>query len=388
MINKEVLRELLDINNREHLFDKLLKQFKSFSSSKNIYYFEFQTFEGRIPIIKIAQASDPDEIKYVKVFVGAQHNEYNGLFGVIEFLNLLEASKNEIIKDMRKDQVLFFAPLMNPYGFTHPQQENKSGYYLKNGTNLNRYWRRTFAPEYEGGKDDIHEYTTPEHTNIIKNLLEPYWVNEDIQIYILDFHETSLLERFSADLINNLHKESINYKFSHWLKEGIVYNILKMYKIPFFRRPLFFKCNSNANHTHINLTIRQLDKVCEKLQEYVKSNQGKLKFYFCYSNRSKDYCEKLALRVYQNLDDILWETYFPAFNHSFHNHGCFVNMNDVITRKGIYSMELESQKQFFNIFEEIEKSKSDVNYFDKKYISFRMSIRLAVESIKEMISLF
>ncbi|MFX1488412.1 MAG: hypothetical protein ACFFBI_04650 [Promethearchaeota archaeon] len=388
MINKELLKELLDINNRHKLFEKILVKLKSFSSSEKIDYFEFQTSEGKIPIIKIGQSSDLDDVKYVKVFVGAQHNEYNGLFGVLEFLNLLETPKSVVNKFRRDDQVLIFAPLMNPYGFIHPRQENKSGYYLKNGTNLNRYWRRTFAPGYEGGKDDLSEYPTPEHTNIIKNLLKPYWLREDIQIYILDFHETSLLERFSTDLANNLHKESINYKFSHWLKEGIVYNIIKLYKIPYFRKPLFFKCTPNADHTHINLTIRQLDKVYEKLQEYVINNQGKLKFYFCYTNRSKEFCEKLAQNVHHSLSDILWETYFPAFNHSFHNHGCFVNMNEAITRKGVYSMELESQKEFFNIFEEIEKAKSDVCYFDKKMKYFRMSIKLAVESIKEMISLF
>ena len=124
MINKDLLRELLDINNRQHLFDILLKEFKSFSSAENIDYYEFQTPEGRIPVIKIAQVSDLDEIKYVKVFVGAQHNEYNGLFGAIEFLKLFETSKSEFTKFMREDQVLFFTPLMNPYGFNHPKHNN------------------------------------------------------------------------------------------------------------------------------------------------------------------------------------------------------------------------------------------------------------------------
>jgi hypothetical protein len=63
-------------------------------------------------------------------------------------------------------------------------------------------------------------------------------------------------------------------------------------------------------------------------------------------------------------------------------------MNDVITREGVYSMELESQKQFFNIFDEIEQSKSDANYFDRKVKLFKTSIKLAVESIKEIIVLY
>ena len=63
-------------------------------------------------------------------------------------------------------------------------------------------------------------------------------------------------------------------------------------------------------------------------------------------------------------------------------------MNDAAKRKGVYSMELETQKQFFNIFDEIEKSKSQIGYFDKKIKIMNMSIRLVVESIKEMINLY
>ena len=41
-------------------------------------------------------------------------------------------------------------------------------------------------------------------------------------------------------------------------------------------------------------------------------------------------------------------------------------------------MELESQKHFFNIFEEIEKSKSDPNYLEKKLNLINVSIELAI----------
>jgi hypothetical protein len=277
---------------------------------------------------------------------------------------------------------------MNTYGFLHPQKDNKSGYYLRNGTNLNRYWRRTFAPEYKNDENDLNHYPIPEHARILYKFLEKYWKKDNIPIYILDFHETSLLERFLTDLTNNLQKKSITYKFSHWLKEGIIYNIIKLYDIPYARKPLFYRCNPNADHTHINLTIKQLDIIYQKLQEYVSQNHGKLPFYFCYSNRSKEFCEKLAINVYNKLNDILWETYFPAFNHNFHDHGCFVNMNDATERKGVYSIELESQKQFFNIFDENDKSKADNNYFENKIRMIKMSTQLVVESIKEILKLF
>lgn len=388
MINREILKELLDLPNRQKLFDKILNNLKKYDQLKKINYSEFDTSEGKIPFITIAESSDPEETRYVKVFVGAQHNEYNGLFGILDFLNMVGTSVINIDEILLKNQVLVFAPLMNPYGFLNPRSDNKSGYYLKNGTNLNRYWRKTFAPEYKDEENDFEQHPLPEHTKLLKNILRKFWENDKISIYMLDFHETSLLERFTIDLVENLKTKSITYKFSHWLKEGMVYNIIKLYKIPFSRKPLFYKCNPNADHTHINLTMKQLDKVYEKLQEHISSNLDKLPFYFCYSNRSKNYCERLARNVYNKLKNILWETYFPAFNHSFIHHGCLVNMNDAVMRKRVYSMELESQKQFFNIFDEIEKSKASEDYFDKKLKKINMSIKLIIESIKEMIFLF
>ncbi|MBY8983651.1 MAG: hypothetical protein KGD65_01135 [Candidatus Lokiarchaeota archaeon] len=385
MVGKEDLKDLLNLSNRIGLFEKILKKLKKFADLENVNYYEFKTSEGIIPIIIIAKSSIPEEIKYVKVFVGAQHNEYNGLFGIIEFLNLLEKSILSINEILNNNQILILAPLMNPYGFLNPRKDNKSGYYLKDGTNLNRYWRRAFAPEYTNGEGDLGNHPIPENTKVIKKLLEEFWGREEIQVFIIDFHETSLLERFLEELNRSLKKDSTTYKFNHWLKEGIVYNVIKLYNLKFTKKPLFYRCNPKADHTHINLTVKQLDLVCEKLQEYISNNNGKLQFYFCYSNRSKEFCKRIAQNTYNNLKNILWETYFPAFDHSFNDHGCFVNMNDVIKRKGVYSMELESPKQFFNIFDEIEKSKTDLDYFNQKISVMNMNIKLVVESIKEMV---
>ncbi|MFX0081445.1 MAG: hypothetical protein ACFE94_06815 [Candidatus Hodarchaeota archaeon] len=388
MINAEILKDLLFLPNRRKIFDKILNTLKNFSHLSDIHYFEFDISEGKIPVIVIAKSLNPEEVSYLKLFVGAQHNEYNGLFGIIEFLKMIEKSIIPLDEILINNQIIIFAPLMNPYGFLNPKNNNKSGYYLKNGTNLNRYWRRTFAPGYKNDENDLNNYPIPEHARILYNILEKYWKKNNIPIYILDFHETSLLERFLTDLTNNLQKKSITYKFSHWLKEGIIFNIVKLYNIPYSRKPLFYRCNSNADHTHINFTIRQLDTVYQHLQEYISQNHGKLAFYFCYSNRSKEFCEKLASNVYNRLTDILWETYFPAFNHHFHDHGCFVNMNDATKRKGVYSMELESQKQFFDIFDEVDKSKTDSNYFENKIKIIKMSTQLVVESIRELLNLF
>ncbi|MHA2035572.1 MAG: hypothetical protein ACW98X_04005 [Promethearchaeota archaeon] len=388
MIDKGILKEILNIRNRNVLFDLILRKLKKFADLEQISYDEYKTSEGTIPVVTISRTIIPQEIKYVKLFIGSQHNEYNGLFGIIEFLNLIEKKFISISEILDRHQILILAPLMNPFGFLNPRKDNKSGYYLRNGTNLNRYWRRTFAPEYNNGGDDLSKQPIPDHTQIIKKLLYKFWRRKEIQIYIMDFHETSLLERYLEELNRNLKKASTTYKFNHWLKEGIVYNVIKLNNIKFKRKPLFYKCVPKADHTHINLTIKQLELVCEKLQKYISNNNGKLAFYFCYSNRSKEFCERLAQKVYKNLKNLLWETYFPAFNHNFNDHGCFVNMNDVIQRKGVYSIELETPKQFFNIFDEIQKSKTDLRYFDKKIRDMNMGIILVVESIKEMSMLY
>ncbi|MFW9999812.1 MAG: hypothetical protein ACFE9Q_03995 [Candidatus Hodarchaeota archaeon] len=386
-MNAETLKSLLDISKRYNLYTKILKELDIVRNLEYTSYRIYNTSEGIIPLIKIAKNSNFDELKHIKIFIGAQQNEYNGLFSILKFFKLIQDNKIQINKLIREDQVLFFLPLLNPYGFLNPSKNNKSGYYLKNGSNLNRFWVRAFVPEYKNGIIDLDTIKTPEQVIIVKELLQKYWDNEDIHIYILDFHETSLLNRFPVELSTNLNPF---YKFDHWLKEGIILNIIKLYDIPYYRKPLFFKCNPSADHTHLNLTYKQIETVHEKLYDYISRNlgMGKLPFYFCYSDKSRDFCLKLANKVYNKLKDKLWETYFPAFDHSFKNHGCFVRMSDATSRARVYSMELESQKHFFNIFEEIKKLKSVPNYIENKLDLINVSIELALETIKEMIELF
>ncbi|MGV9197390.1 MAG: hypothetical protein ACOC4M_00955 [Promethearchaeia archaeon] len=387
-MNRETLEAILDISNRDILFRVILNELKKNSEIESCTYYEFETKEGKIPALKFCKSEKVEDISNLKVFVGAQHNEYNGLFGILEFLEKIKKGQINVEEILKNDQHIIFLPLMNPYGFKNPSKDNKSGYFLKNGTNLNRFWRRTFAPECENGENDLDDYPIPEHARCIKSFLSPYWDNQEIIIYLLDFHETSLLRRFPKELSLELNKKSITYKFDHWLKEGIILNVIKLYEIPYYRKPLFYKCNSSADHTHINLSIKQIDTVYEKLLQYISENQGNLPFYFCYSNKSKEYCKKLADKVYKKEKDILWDTYYPAFDHHFHDHGCFVKMSDATSRENVLTMELESEKQFYNIFREFEKSKKNSDYFEGKLDLINKSMKLVNTSIETMISLF
>jgi len=386
-MNLETLQELMDIKKRHVLFNDLLNIFKEYEEMDNVYCKCVQLKDGKIPIITIENSEVDANIKFVKVFIGAQHNEYNGLFGILEFFDSVRESKIKITEIMRRNQTLIFLPLMNPYGFLNPSKSNKSGYYLKNGTNLNRYWRKLFVPEYVNEEENLNGYKVPEQSIIVKNLLQKYWDDENLCLYIMDFHETSLMHRFLKKLSKNLKKELYTYKFEHWLEEKLIFNIIKLNQIPNLRQPIFYKCIPSADHTHINLTIKQIEFICEKLQEYITRNREKLAFYYCYSNRSKEYCEKLARKVYNNLRMKLWETEFPSYEHKFHDHGCFVNMNDATNRKRVYSMELETQKQLFNIFEEIEQCKVNPTYIENKLKSINKSIDIVIETINQMIHL-
>ncbi|MFW9945225.1 MAG: hypothetical protein ACFFDX_00195 [Candidatus Odinarchaeota archaeon] len=387
------LKKLMDLSKRKYLYLEIFKKFKLFSDLKNVYYKAYEIKEGLIPVIFIAKSLDTKTVKSVKVFTAAQHNEYNGLFGILEFLKEFNEGLTDIEDILIENQILIFFPLLNPYGFLHPKRDNKSGYFLENGTNLNRFWRKTFVPEYNDLQLALNNYEPPMQTQIIKTILDNYWKNENIGIYIMDFHETSLMDRFINQLSLSLNQESYTFKFTHWLQEKIILNIIELYDLMKYRhnltpQNLFFKCNPSANHRHLNLTMKEINLIYEKLLDYIIENSKKLPFYFCYNSKSKEYCEKLAQIIYHKLEEILWETRSTAFPHDFHDHGCFVNMNKAAKRQKLYAIELESSKQFFNIFREIERSKSDADYLEKKLIFINKSIVLVSETIREMIKLF
>lgn len=387
------LKKLMDLPKRKQLFLEIFKKFKLFNKIKNIYYKAYEIPEGLIPVLFIANSFDIRAVKTVKVFTAAQHNEYNGLFGILKFLQELNERLTDIEDILIENQIVIFFPLLNPYGFLHPRRNNKSGYFLQNGTNLNRFWRKTFVPEYNDLQLALNNYKPPMQTQVIKTILNNYWKNENIGIYIMDFHETSLMDRYMNQLSLNLNQESYTFKFTHWLQERIILNIIELYELMQYRhnltpQNLFFKCSPSANHKHLNLTMKEINLIYNKLLDYIIKNNGKLPFYFCYNSKSKEYCEKLAEITYHKLEEILWETRSTAFPHDFHDHGCFVNMNKAAKRQKLYAMELESSKQFFNIFREIERSKSNPDYLEKKVNSINKGIVLVSETIKEMIKLF
>ncbi|MFW9939008.1 MAG: hypothetical protein ACFFD5_15290 [Candidatus Thorarchaeota archaeon] len=383
-MNYQVLEKLLNLPLRSLLYKEILNKFHAVKNIQNIRYREFAIEDGTIPVITVNEKAKLDDIEEVYVFIAAQHNEYNGLFGILEFFEGIIEGKVILENYLRKHQILFFFPLMNPYGFLYPNKKNKSGYFLKNGENLNRFWRRTFVPEFKNSESDLNNLRMPEQTKILYSLLEKYWLKNGIKFYFMDFHETSLLERYLMKLSHNF---NYTYKFSHWIEERIIINIMELYNIsssPLSRT----KCKFSGNFPNINLSKKKVDLINEKLQEYIKENKKKLPFYYSHSKNAHQYCINLAQKVYYNLKSKLWETKFLTDDHKFDNHGCFVKMSDATKRKHVYSMALESKKEFFNIFDEIQKAKRNSYYYDEKLFDIKINIELVYNTITEMIKVF
>ncbi len=85
----ETLVALLDITNRQKLLDKILEQLEDLDEITYVSFEKHEISEGTIPIIYIARSLEVVNVKSVKIFVGAQHNEFNGLFGILRFLTMV-----------------------------------------------------------------------------------------------------------------------------------------------------------------------------------------------------------------------------------------------------------------------------------------------------------
>ena len=112
----ETLKDLLNISKRQKLFEKILDFLEQLNNINDIVYEIFNISEGTIPIIYIGKNFDVDKVKYVKIFVGAQHNEYNGLFGILEFLKMVQnqnISVNEISSSLHRKGRFSFISLRN-----------------------------------------------------------------------------------------------------------------------------------------------------------------------------------------------------------------------------------------------------------------------------------
>ena len=86
----KTLKKLIDLPARNEFFTEILEFIESLDQLDYIYSKIHEIPEGKIPIIHVKKSMDFNEVKYVKLFVGAQHNEYNGLFGILELFQQIK----------------------------------------------------------------------------------------------------------------------------------------------------------------------------------------------------------------------------------------------------------------------------------------------------------
>ena len=376
--NEEFLSKILNPEARKELLEEIFGLFESYSSSNliNLEYLEIS--DGKIPVLTFNKPQNLTQIKRVLIFVASQHNEYSGLFGQIAYLQEISSENSELVPKDPGTMMIFF-PLMNPYGFLNPREDNKSGYYLNNGANLNRFWRKTFIPNYLEDEQEVASQQLPENCVVFKKYMEDYW-DREIEIFLFDFHETSLFRRYSEDMAVNL---NAFYKFEHEYKMWIVQYLTRLEDLP-KREPLFVQPGQCIDHHHFNLNINQGEKLLGDFRKAWESNRDKIPFFYIYNSKSRDFCSSIAHRVQEELKDVMWDVRKPSNNH-LHNHGCFVCLGHSTTRPNTFTCELELDKQFFNLFEEIDKCNNDQSYFNKKLENINREIEIVKETIKQIV---
>ncbi len=381
-IDKDILNKLLIPQERKKLLNEIFNKLELFNKSDFVELEYLEISDGKIPVLTINQPKSLDQLRKLYIMVASQHNEYCGLFGQISYLFELTSTKNkDLISNELKNSMIILFPLMNPYGFLNPRPDNKFGYYLKNGDNLNRYWRKTFIPNFREKDEDNNPYIIPENALVFKNFMQKYW-ERDLEIYLIDFHETSLFRRFTEDMVKNL---NAFYKLEHYYKMWIVEYLVKRENLP-KREPLFMKPHPDLDHHHFNITINQGEQLRDNLKEAWEKNNDKLPFAYIYNYKSGDFCRSIARNVQSKLKDLMWDIRQPAFLHP-EDHGCFVCLGHSTRRPKTFTFELECDKQLFNLLEEIEKCKSNQVYFNKKIDNINKIIDIVRETIKAAVNL-
>ncbi|MHA1804179.1 MAG: hypothetical protein ACTSU4_06535 [Promethearchaeota archaeon] len=384
-MNLEILKKILFPEQRKILFEQILTDFQRACQLPWLRFEVHETPEGKILFIRFSSNKGEQKSNSLKIFIGAQHNEYNGLFGILEFLRIINRNENLLQEFLNKNQEVFFFPLMNPHGFLNPTITNKSGYYLKDGTNLNRYWYRTFMGDLRRNITNDSLFDVPPQAKLLKKKMVPFWKEEEVSIFIVDFHETSLLRRFPLDLKNTLTPHQI---IDHWLKKELIENIMTLNQIPLTNEEVFrVESLDKEQNWVLNLKIEEAELIKKGFKEFLKLNEHKLPFYFYCSRKSKKFCQRVAFNVYQKMKDKLWTIINPVIGHYFHEHGCFIHLNENAQRKNFYVFELESDKHFFDLFDEIKKVHSNPNYLNEKRVYLNYSIELVANVIQEILKI-
>ncbi|TFF89548.1 MAG: hypothetical protein EU549_00115 [Promethearchaeota archaeon] len=362
-IDDNLIRQLLYSELRADLLQKISNSLQKIASSLEINYIELLLDDSRfIPIIFHKKTNPASPFILIQ---GAQHNEYNGTFGIIKFLY---SKQSESL--LRWCEItgggFCIIPILNVRGFLNPTKENKWGYFTKRPEymkkdkikiNTNRYWDKTI--DYEILNNSKSEL--PEENRLIGNFLlklRKVKKNPRSQFIILDFHETSLPYRFRKQMELRFNRDySIK---DHWLKRWILDTALLYKGIPFTTK----------------ITKQVVELVKNALYELNKEIDEKTFYFLLYTPYSGSFAKYVSDKVEMQFKSRLWFSTKYYFYHKYPLNGCYCTAN--MNRPWLKALEIEARKIFFNLQEEREKFEGMKSY--KQYLINHLTLNSEIAS--------
>ena len=321
-LDESALLKLIEITERKLFFKEIANSLKRKSKEMDANFaFIGDEKSYEIPVLYKEQSA---ENAPVLIFIGAQHNEFNGTFGVFDFLDKNIDLLSKWIKKTRGG--FCFIPIFNKQGFLHPRRENKWGYYIfkKNldKANLNRFWKYTL--DLENSKS-YHKSQPPIHKHFKAFLVESFRK----PLYFFDFHETSLLYKKIRKVMD--YQGGKLPKTNHWMDDWITKTALQ-YK-----------------DFHPDINRDKMDtKAIQKSLRSMFSQMEQQSFYFIEFTKN---IEELAMHIDKKLELEFQDVLIPGHKRSMQNlydiDGSVLQAARHID--GIYVLEFEMRKLIFDL---------------------------------------
>lgn len=368
LLNEQVIIDLLYPERRGEILVKISQFMKEIAKNIEIEYRElrFKGIDLTSPIL-IQEKRTPSAP--FLLCIGAQHNEFNGTFGILDFLS---ADKVSLLKQWQEGTGggFCFIPILNLTGFLEPIVENKWGYYVKgvqnskvatqNWANCNRFWDKILELDiFEQFENDI-----PEENRIVGELLYKSRYADSFPqapLIVLDFHETSLPYRTRKEMAQNF---NLDYAVNDsWIRKLTFEDALSYGKLPFT--------------SEINLKIiEDVKSALFKMNSTIEDTT----FYFCfYSPYSEEMAKFIDQRLQKKFAPYLWYAHRRTVSHGRKIDGCFVSAN--MSHPWMSALEIEMRKCFFNLEEERAQYEKNAFYGKKLLKILRMNTELASNAI-------
>ncbi|TFF86554.1 MAG: hypothetical protein EU551_01210 [Promethearchaeota archaeon] len=367
LIDEDIIKDLLYPERRIELFLNIDKLLKKLAASLQINYKRLSLNDSNyIPILFYRKSKSSAPFILIQ---GAQHNEYNGTFGIIDYLS----SKNveSLLEWCENTSGGFcFIPILNVKGFLNPIKENKYGYYTNNPRginnnektlNTNRFWDKTV--EYK--ILNASKYNIPEENRLLGNFLLDIREVKNTprsKFIILDFHETSLPYKFRKEMEI---KFDTDYSIrDHWLKGWILETVLLYKSIPFINK--------------VSKPVVKL--VRDALSDLNKDIDLKTVYFLLFTPHSRKFAQYISNKVENIFKTKLWFSTKYCFYHKYPLNGCYCTAN--MNRPWINAIEIEARKIFFDLEKE-RNNFENINWYKDHLIShLTLNSKIASKIIK------